>query len=61
MPVVRIETVGKLTEEQKARIAREITETLKNVAGKSPESVYVHIQEVERENFAAGGVLFSQR
>ena len=61
MPIVRLESLGTLTKEQKAQIAREFTETLRKVAGKPPEATYVVIGDVARENWAQGGVLFSEK
>lgn len=60
MPVVTLQTVGKLTPEQKSRIAREFTQTLKSVAGKPEEYTYVIIEEVDPENWAWKGKLFSE-
>ncbi len=61
MPYVEVKLIGPLSSEQKSAIAKGITQVLKDVAGKSPESTYVVIQEVARENWAVGGVLFSDR
>lgn len=60
MPIVNLKTLGELSEEQKAKISEEFTETLQKVANKSPEYVYVVIDEVEEENWAKGGTLFSE-
>ncbi|RLD56620.1 MAG: 4-oxalocrotonate tautomerase [Bacteroidetes bacterium] len=59
MPYINLKTLGKLTEKQKAQIAKEFTETLEKVANKPKNSVYIVIDEVERENWAVGGKLFS--
>ncbi|MBS3777779.1 MAG: 4-oxalocrotonate tautomerase family protein [Candidatus Thermoplasmatota archaeon] len=61
MPVVNVKLVGKLSEEQKAEIADQFTKTLEDVAGKPPKYVYVVFDEVERENWAMAGKLFSDR
>ena len=58
MPIVELKLVGKLDHDQKAEISRRFTETLQEVAGKSPDYVYVVIEEVERENWAHRGQLF---
>ena len=58
MPVINLQTVGKLSHEQKEQITKEFTETLQKVAGKPPEYVYVIIDEVEPENWGHKGKLF---
>ena len=61
MPFVNLKIVGKLSLEQKRELARRFTEALQEVAGKPPEYTYVVIEEVERENWALGGRLLSDR
>ncbi|EPG67794.1 tautomerase family protein [Leptospira wolffii] len=57
MPYVNVKVAGPLTKEQKKAIVKEITETLSKVAGKAPDSTYIVIDEVSRENWAKGGDL----
>jgi 4-oxalocrotonate tautomerase len=59
MPYVNLQLIGKLTKEQKSEIVKEFSETLERVAGKPSDHTYIVIQEVERENWAKGGKLFS--
>ena len=61
MPYVNVKMVGKLSEDQKAEIAKKFTQTLKDVAHKPPEYVYIVFDEINRENWAMGGTLFSQK
>ncbi len=61
MPYVEVKLIGELSKEQKAKIAEDITETLFKVAGKSKDHTYVVFQEVKREDWAAGGVLFADK
>lgn len=61
MPVVTLQIVGNLTDDQKKEICRRFTEDLREVAGKPPEYTYVIIQEVERTDWAHKGVRFSDR
>ncbi len=61
MPVVTLQVLGTLSDEQKRELSRRFTEDLREVAGKPPEYTYVIIQEVERTNWAHKGVLFSDR
>lgn len=60
MPFVNVKLIGKLSEEQKAEIAEQFTKTLQDVAGKPSKYVYVVFDEVERENWAMAGTLFSE-
>lgn len=57
MPYINLKVAGPLTKEQKKTIVKEFTETLSKVAGKAPDSTYVVIDEVSRENWAKGGSL----
>jgi phenylpyruvate tautomerase PptA (4-oxalocrotonate tautomerase family) len=50
-----------LTEDQKAEIAQRFTQTLQDVARKPPESVYIVFDEVNPENWAQAGTLFSKK
>ena len=59
MPVIELKILGKLTHEQKAEISKQFTKTLQDVAGKPPNYTYVIIHEIERENWAHQGLLFS--
>ena len=58
MPVVTLQLIGKLSKEQKEKISREFTDTLKNVANKDEDHTYVIIEEVSPENWAWKGKLF---
>lgn len=58
MPYINLKLVGKLTKEQKQRIAREFSDTLLKVAGKPKESTYLVIDEIAGENWAKGDKLF---
>lgn len=60
MPVVNVKLVGTISKEQKAEIADRFTKTLEDVAGKPPKYVYVVFDEVDRENWAMAGTLFSE-
>ncbi len=58
MPIVNLKVVGKLTKQQKEKIAAEFSQTLLDVAGKPKDSTYLVIEEVAGENFAKGDKLF---
>ena len=61
MPVVEVKLVGTLTDDQKRRIAKRITETLTDVAGKPPTATHVIFDEKPRNMWAHGGELFSDK
>lgn len=58
MPFVNLKVVGKLSRKQKAKIAKEFSETLLKVASKPKESTYIVIDEVKGENWAQGDKFF---
>jgi 4-oxalocrotonate tautomerase len=55
MPVVTVRTVAGATREQKEQLIARITETLKEVLGKNPESTHVIIEELPPENWGMRG------
>jgi 4-oxalocrotonate tautomerase len=57
MPVIRIDMLKGRTQEQKRKIAKEITETMIRVAVTKPEDVRIIIVEHPMENLAAAGLL----
>jgi len=59
LPVVKIEMWEGRTKEQKAELARVITEALVRIAKTSPEHVHIIFEDVKKENWAIGGVLSS--
>jgi len=61
MPYVNVKTAGPLSAEQKKELAERISAALKDVAGKNPESTYIVFEEIERENWAVGGRLLSEK
>ncbi len=61
MPFVHVQLIGNLTEQQKAEIAKQFTETLQNVAKKPKQYTQVVFEEIACENWALGGKLFSQQ
>lgn len=61
MPYVKIEMVKGRSEDEKAAVARAVTDALVTHAGARPESVWVIFQDVAREDWASGGALMSRR
>ena len=57
MPYVNIQITQGATREQKARLVREVTESLVRVLGKKPEHTHVVIQEINDENWGFSGML----
>lgn len=57
MPYINVKLAGSLTHEQKAKIAKEITDTMERVAHKPKSYTYITFDEVEMEDWAIGGEL----
>jgi 4-oxalocrotonate tautomerase len=61
MPYVNVRiTKDGVTQEQKAQIVEEITQTLQRVLGKRPEHTHIIIDEVEPENWGFAGMLTTE-
>lgn len=60
MPVVSIKLAGKLSREQKRKIAEEITATLERHADKPARYTYIAFEELPDENWAIAGVLLDE-
>lgn len=61
MPFVSIRIAGAATREQKAGIVADVTSSLVTRLGKNPAAVQIVIEEVDTENYAAGGQLLVDR
>lgn len=61
MPTLHVEFFEGRTVEQKRALARELTEACVRVLGGSADSVDVIFQDVKREDWATGGVLWSDK
>ena len=59
MPIVRVEMYSGRTHEQKAELARVITDAVVNIAKTTPEETIVVFTDVAREDWAKAGVLAS--
>jgi 4-oxalocrotonate tautomerase len=55
MPVVTIRTVEGISQEEKRRVIERITEVMREVLGKNPETTHVIIEEVPAENWGLRG------
>jgi 4-oxalocrotonate tautomerase len=60
MPTIRIEMFEGRSAEQKAALAREVTEACVRVLGGSAGSVDVLFFDIKKSDWATGGVLWSQ-
>lgn len=61
MPYINLKIAGTLTLEQKKRIAGEFVETIEKITGKPKKATYIVFEEVDRENWAVGEGLLSER
>ena len=61
MPTIRIELFEGRMPEQKAALAREITDACVRVIGGSPDSVDILFYDLKRHDWATGGTLWSER
>lgn len=59
MPYISIRVAGTLTKEQKQEIAKQVTQTMKDVADKPESATSVVFDEVPRENWAKSGQLLA--
>ena len=61
MPTIRVELFEGRTPEQKAALAREITDACVRVLGGSAGGVDVVFHDIRRHDWATGGVLWSDQ
>ena len=61
MPTYHVEMMEGRTIEQKKKLVAELTRVSVEVLGGSPESVDVIITDIQRQNWATGGVLWSEK
>ena len=60
MPVIRVE-MFKRTQEQKQNLVIELTEAFVKTCGGNKESIKILITEVEKSNWASGGILTTDK
>jgi 4-oxalocrotonate tautomerase len=61
MPTIRVELFEGRKPEQKAALAKELTDACVRVLGGSADGVDVVFQDVARHDWATGGVLWSNK
>ena len=57
MPYINVKLAGSLNKDQKAEIAKEITDLMSRVANKPASYTYVVFDEVKGEDWSVGGNL----
>ena len=60
MPVMRVE-MFKRTQEQKRDLARELTEAFIRTCGGNKDAIKILITEVDKNNWASGGVITADK
>ena len=60
MPVIRVE-MFKRTQEQKRKLARELTEAFVNTCGGNKEAIKILITEVDKNDWASGGIITADK
>lgn len=58
MPIVTIDLIEGRTVDQKREMAKQITETIKNVTRIPEDLVEVIFRDIKKENYSKGGKLF---
>jgi 4-oxalocrotonate tautomerase len=61
MPIIRVEMFRGRSREQKRLLVRELTDTFVRVAGGKPESVTIILQDVEKDDWGAAGMLMADK
>ena len=61
MPTLRVELFEGRTSEQKAALAKELTEACVRVLGGSPGGIDVVFYDIKRSDWATGGQLWSDK
>ena len=61
MPYINVKLAGSLSHEQKAKIAKEITDTMERIAHKPKSYTYITFDEVEMEDWAIAGELLGSK
>lgn len=56
MPYINVQITEGATKPQKAKIIKDITDSLVNVLGKRPEHIHIVIQEIADEDWGFAGL-----
>ena len=60
MPILRVSLWSGRTKEQKAELAKALTDTMVKVAEVPPEAVTIMFEELPKDNWASKGILHSE-
>jgi len=61
MPVIKVDVWEGRSVEQKRRLVEALTRETSEIMGCAPESIYIIIEDVKKENWGAGGQLCSDK
>jgi 4-oxalocrotonate tautomerase len=61
MPTIKVEMLEGRTPEQKTALVKALTQAVVESLGSKPESVDVLLYDIPRQNWATGGVQWSER
>ncbi len=61
MPMIRVEMYAGRSPEQKKALVKALTEAFVATAGSTPDSVQIVLQDIEKSDWATGGVLASDK
>jgi 4-oxalocrotonate tautomerase len=61
MPTLKVEMLEGRTPEQKTALVKALTQAVVDSLGSKPESVDVLIYDIPRQNWATGGVQWSEK
>jgi len=61
MPTLRVELFEGRTPQQKAELAKELTDACVRVLGGSPDAVDILFFDVARQDWSTGGVMWSDK
>ncbi|AKG23775.1 tautomerase family protein [Calothrix sp. 336/3] len=61
MPFITVQIAKGHSIEKKRQLVKALTDTLVDTLGSKPECITIHIDEFERDNWAVGGTLHSDK
>ena len=61
MPIIRVEMWEGRTLDQKRELVEVLTREMDRITGCGPDSVYIIIDDIKKENWGAGGRLCSDK
>lgn len=61
MPIVTIKIAKGRTLDQKRELVRSVTDAITDAIQVSPDKVWIHIDEFEKDNFATNGQLMADK